>query len=210
MVRQRIHAACKKRKLYPRALQIGPGCICPCRLLVRQLITPPRPRALTFASRAASEKRRPFEFACTSCPRLLRASRPFAPRVEEGDALHPRSAGFVFARVAAMLNRETGGCGRGFATESSALSDPRLSYRNASMRRFEGRVAVVTGAARGMGKAVALRLGEEGAAIVAVDINREGAAATAQAIGGASIAHACDIGDEDSVAKLFDAVVRAF
>lgn len=78
------------------------------------------------------------------------------------------------------------------------------------MRRFAGRVAIVTGAAQGMGKAVALRLAEEGAAIVAVDINRDGAAATAQAIGGSSVAHACDIGDEDSVNKLFDAVAVGF
>ena len=42
------------------------------------------------------------------------------------------------------------------------------------MRRFEGRVAVVSGAAQGMGKAVATRLGAEGATIVAVDINGAG------------------------------------
>ena len=76
------------------------------------------------------------------------------------------------------------------------------------MRRFVGRVAVVSGAAQGMGKAVALRLGEEGAAVVAVDINGEGAAVTAKAIGGESFAHACDIGDPDSVAELHHAVIR--
>ncbi len=40
------------------------------------------------------------------------------------------------------------------------------------MRRFDNRVAVVSGAAQGMGKAAALRLGEEGATVVAVDILR--------------------------------------
>jgi pyridoxal 4-dehydrogenase len=74
------------------------------------------------------------------------------------------------------------------------------------MRRFDRRVAVVTGAAQGMGKAVALRLAEEGATVVAVDINDAGAARTAQAIGGASIAVGCDIGDENSVGKLFETV----
>jgi pyridoxal 4-dehydrogenase len=74
------------------------------------------------------------------------------------------------------------------------------------MRRFKGRVAVVSGAARGMGKAVALRLAEEGAAVVAVDINGEGAAATAKEIGGESLSWQCDIGDPASVAKLFAAV----
>jgi NAD(P)-dependent dehydrogenase (short-subunit alcohol dehydrogenase family) len=74
------------------------------------------------------------------------------------------------------------------------------------MHRFEGRIAVVSGAAQGMGKAVALRLGEEGATVVAVDINGAGAAATAKAIGGASLGIGCDIGDEAAVATLFETV----
>lgn len=74
------------------------------------------------------------------------------------------------------------------------------------MRRFEGRVAVVTGAAQGLGKAVAMRLGAEGAIVVAVDINATGAVATAKAIGSSSFAVACDIGDEASVGKLFETV----
>lgn len=74
------------------------------------------------------------------------------------------------------------------------------------MRRFEGRVAVVSGAAQGMGKAVAERLAQEGALVVAVDINGDGATATARAIGGNSFAVTCDIGDEGSVARLFDTV----
>ena len=78
------------------------------------------------------------------------------------------------------------------------------------MRRFEGRVAVVSGAAQGMGKAVALRLGEEGATVVAVDITADGAAATAKAIGGASLGVGCDIGDEAAVAKLFGTVAAKF
>jgi pyridoxal 4-dehydrogenase len=65
---------------------------------------------------------------------------------------------------------------------------------------------VVTGAAQGLGKAVAIRLGTEGAIVVAVDINAAGAEATAKAIGGSSFALACDIGDEASVGKLFETV----
>ena len=74
------------------------------------------------------------------------------------------------------------------------------------MRRFEGRVAVVSGAAQGMGKSVALRLGTEGATVVAVDINADGAAATAKEIGGKSFSQGADIGDPESVKKLFAAV----
>jgi pyridoxal 4-dehydrogenase len=76
------------------------------------------------------------------------------------------------------------------------------------MRRFKGRVAVVSGAARGIGKAVALRLGEEGATVIAVDINGEGAAATAKEIGGESMSVQCDIGDPNSVSKLFAVVAN--
>ena len=78
------------------------------------------------------------------------------------------------------------------------------------MRRFEDRVAVVSGAAQGMGKAVALRLGAEGATVVAVDINSAGATATAQTIGGASLGVGCDIGDEVSVTRLFETVAGTF
>ncbi len=78
------------------------------------------------------------------------------------------------------------------------------------MRRFEGRVAVVSGAAQGMGKAVADRLGQEGATVVAVDINGDGAKTTAQSLGGKSYGIACDIGDEDQVNKLFADVAAKF
>src|SRR6201995_2100300 len=78
------------------------------------------------------------------------------------------------------------------------------------MRRFENRVALVSGAAQGMGKAVALRLGEEGPTVVAADINGDGAAATAREIGGASIGGSCDIGDEAAVSKLFDSTAQRF
>lgn len=78
------------------------------------------------------------------------------------------------------------------------------------MRRFEGRVAVVSGAAQGMGKAVAERLGQEGATVVAVDINGAGAEATAKKLGGKSYGVACDIGDEDQVNKLFADVAAKF
>ncbi len=42
--------------------------------------------------------------------------------------------------------------------------------------RVAGKIAVVTGAARGLGRAIALRLAEEGASLVMADINAEGLA----------------------------------
>jgi pyridoxal 4-dehydrogenase len=76
------------------------------------------------------------------------------------------------------------------------------------MKRFEGRVAVVSGAAQGMGKAVALRLAQEGATIIAADINGKGAEATAKEIGGKSFGQQTDIGEPASVKALFDAVAQ--
>lgn len=75
------------------------------------------------------------------------------------------------------------------------------------MRRFEGRVAIVTGAAQGIGRAIAERLGSEGATLCAADINDAGAEAAAQAIGDDAFPVACDVGDPDSVAALHKAVI---
>ncbi len=69
---------------------------------------------------------------------------------------------------------------------------------------------MVSGAAQGMGKAVAQRLAQEGATVVSVDINSAGSSATAQALGGGAIAIGCDIGDEAAVGKLFEAVAKKF
>ena len=76
------------------------------------------------------------------------------------------------------------------------------------MERFEGRVAIVTGAAQGIGCAIAERLAQEKATVAVVDINGEGAAAVAKKLGGKAFAVTCDIGDPDSVAKLHAAMIK--
>src|SRR3990170_3085417 len=75
------------------------------------------------------------------------------------------------------------------------------------MSKFEGRVAIVTGAAQGIGRAIAERLGQEGATVAVVDINEAGAAKAAAAIGGKAFSVVCDIGDPDSVASLHKTVI---
>lgn len=61
------------------------------------------------------------------------------------------------------------------------------------MRGLRDRVALVTGAASGIGRAVALRLGEEGCRVAAVDLNLEGARATAAEIGDGACALQADV-----------------
>src|SRR2546425_4807382 len=53
--------------------------------------------------------------------------------------------------------------------------------------KLQDRVAIVTGAAQGIGKAVADKLAAEGAKIVAVDLNGEGAERTAAGVDGAAV-----------------------
>lgn len=74
------------------------------------------------------------------------------------------------------------------------------------MGRFEGKVALVTGAGSGLGRATATRLAAEGARVACLDIDVDAAKATASAIGEAALPMACNVTDENSVD---DAVAEA-
>lgn len=70
--------------------------------------------------------------------------------------------------------------------------------------RLEGRKAVVTGAAQGIGKAIAAALASAGAKVVISDINGEGAAAAAAEIGRGTQAVTCDSSDAAQVNAMLE------
>lgn len=76
--------------------------------------------------------------------------------------------------------------------------------------RLPNRVAIVTGAAQGLGEAIAHRLAAEGCAVVVADINDEKAQAVAAAIGARARGVRCDVTREDDVAAMVRAGVEAF
>lgn len=81
------------------------------------------------------------------------------------------------------------------------------------MGRLDERVAIVTGSGRGIGRATALRLAEEGAAVVISDLDPEPAQETAEEVaknGGRAISYAGDITDPGQAQALVKAAVDEF
>jgi NAD(P)-dependent dehydrogenase (short-subunit alcohol dehydrogenase family) len=80
-------------------------------------------------------------------------------------------------------------------------------------RRFEGKVAVITGAGDGIGRETALSFAREGAAVAAADINGAAAAETARLIegeGGKALAITVDVVKSDQVVAMVERAVQAF
>lgn len=74
---------------------------------------------------------------------------------------------------------------------------------------YEGKVVIVTGCARGIGRAIARAFGENGATVVAVDLNLAGAQETIAPFEG-STAMECNIADEESCKKLIADVIDKY
>ncbi len=81
------------------------------------------------------------------------------------------------------------------------------------MRRFEDKVVLVTGSASGIGRATVLRTASEGANVLCVDIQREGAELTAKSavdLGVEAEARVCDVSDPQEVASSVQACIDRF
>ena len=75
---------------------------------------------------------------------------------------------------------------------------------------LNGKVAVVTGAGQGMGRATARLLGERGASVAALDVNVNGAEETIAGLTGPAMALACDVGKSAAVDAAFAQVEAKF
>jgi len=77
-------------------------------------------------------------------------------------------------------------------------------------RRLEEKVALVTGAGSGIGRASAQRLAAEGASVIVTDLDGDAAAETARPIGDAALARQLDVTDEAAVAAVVAEGVERF
>jgi 3-oxoacyl-[acyl-carrier protein] reductase len=76
--------------------------------------------------------------------------------------------------------------------------------------RLDGRAAVVTGAAQGLGEAIARGLHRVGASIVCADVNEEGVRGVAGSLGERAVAAACDVRLKADVVRAAEAAVASF
>jgi len=93
------------------------------------------------------------------------------------------------------------------------MNSKNIRNRAEQMLSLEGKVAIVTGAASGIGRGIAVRLAEMGAAVAVLDKNAEGGMETVAAIqrdGGSAIAISCDVRSRSDCHQAVERTVAAY
>jgi len=78
------------------------------------------------------------------------------------------------------------------------------------MGKLENKIAIVTGAGQGIGRAIAIKLAAEGATVVVTDVNEGTAKETADGLGNGSVGLQLDVTDRDSVDRVVAQVKEQF
>jgi NAD(P)-dependent dehydrogenase (short-subunit alcohol dehydrogenase family) len=99
--------------------------------------------------------------------------------------------------------------GAGAAVGETAVMADSIPLRLAEMRGLDGKRALVTGAARGIGRATAERLAAEGSRVALVDVDANLLAEAAAAVGPTAVALDADVRDEDAIRAAIQRAVDA-
>ena len=76
--------------------------------------------------------------------------------------------------------------------------------------RLSGKTAIVTGGASGFGAGIVRKFADEGARVLVVDINADGAASMAEESGNGALSFVCNVADGDSVAEMAAYAIKEF